>query len=89
MKPSILVVILDFLVCSLLMFVIGTGGKETRLATSAPPSPARSVAAEFSPEALQTQQDAWNTDYEQQELRTQLNTTSRESWIGCVKTCKS
>lgn len=79
MKVSILVVILDFLVCSLLMFVIGTGGKETRLATSAPPTPARAVAAEFSPDALQAQQDVWNAGYEEQELRTKLNATSTEN----------
>ncbi len=76
MKPSILVVILDFLVCSLLMFVIGTGGTESQRATSAEP---RAVAEEFSPTALQAQQDEWNRDYEQQELRTKLNTTSSEN----------
>jgi type II secretory pathway component PulC len=67
---------LDFLVCSLLLFVIGTGGKETRVATSAP---APVVHEEFSPAAIQAQQDEWNRDYEQQQLLTQLQTQTSES----------
>ncbi|HXI84732.1 MAG TPA: hypothetical protein VNL17_11665 [Verrucomicrobiae bacterium] len=75
MKTSILIVMLDFLVCSLLLFVIGTGGKQTQFATSAPPA----VHEEFSGAALQAQQEEWNRDYEQQALRAQLNTTSTEN----------
>jgi chromosome segregation ATPase len=74
MKPSILIVMLDFLVCSLLMFVIGTGGSQTRFATSAPPA----VHEEFSPAALQAQQDEWNRDYEQQTLLAQLKSETAE-----------
>ena len=40
---------LDFLVCSLLMFVIGTGGTQTQFATSTPAP----VHQEFSAEAMQ------------------------------------
>src|SRR6266404_3115223 len=75
MKTSILIVMLDFLVCSLLLFVIGTGGKQTRFATSVPPA----VHEEFSAAALQAQQEEWNRDYEQQALRAQLNTTTTEN----------
>ena len=75
MKPSILIVMLDFLVCSLLMFVIGTGGKQTQFATSAPPA----VHEEFSAAAMQAQQEEWNRDYEQQGLLAQLNTTTTEN----------
>ena len=75
MKPSILIVMLDFLVCSLLLFVIGTGGKQTQFATSAPAA----VHEEFSAAALQTQQEDWNRDYEQQALRAQLNNTTTEN----------
>jgi predicted nuclease with TOPRIM domain len=74
MKPSILVVMLDFLVCSLLLFVIGTGGQQTQFATSAPPA----VHAEFSAAALQAQQEEWNRDYEQQALLAKLETTTSE-----------
>jgi predicted nuclease with TOPRIM domain len=75
MKTSILIVMLDFLVCSLLLFVIGTGGKQTQFATSAPPA----VHEEFSAAALQAQQEEWNRDYEQQALRAQLNTSTTEN----------
>ncbi len=75
MKPSILIVMLDFLVCSLLMFVIGTGGTQTQSATSAPSA----VHQEFSAEAMQQQQDEWNRDYEQESLRAQVNSTTAEN----------
>ncbi|HUI07977.1 MAG TPA: hypothetical protein VL486_13335 [Verrucomicrobiae bacterium] len=74
MKTSILIVMLDFLVCSLLLFVIGTGGEQTRYATSAPPP----VHEEFSPAAIQAQQDEWNRDYEQQTLLAQLKAETAE-----------
>ena len=77
MKPSILVVMLDFLVCSLLLFVIGTGGKETRSATTAPQPPA--VHEAFAPAAIQAQQEEWNREYEQQAMMTQLNTQTTEN----------
>lgn len=79
MKVSILVVILDFLVCSLLLFVIGTGGKQTQFATSAEPKAARATAEEFAPAAIQAQQDEWNRGYEQQEILTKLNTETTEN----------
>jgi predicted nucleic acid-binding Zn-ribbon protein len=77
MRTSILVVMLDFLVCSLLLFVIGTGGENTQLETSAPKMPA--VHQEFTPAAMQAQQEEWNRDYEQQSLLTRLNTASSEN----------
>lgn len=80
MKTSILIVMLDFLVCSLLLFVIGTGGKQTQFATAAP---AGHVHEEFSATAMQAQQEEWNRNYEQQtlltenqQLRGQLNQTT-------------
>jgi predicted nuclease with TOPRIM domain len=75
MKTSILIVMLDFLVCSLLLFVIGSGGKQTQFATSASPA----VHDEFSAAAMQAQQEEWNRDYEQQGLLAQLNTTTTEN----------
>src|SRR5882672_11216317 len=77
MKTSVLIVMLDFLVCSLLLFVIGTGGKETQFATSA--SSTQRVHEEFSTAAMQAQQDEWNRDYEQQALIAQVNSTSTEN----------
>src|SRR5258708_34469461 len=75
MRPSILIVMLDFLVCSLLMFVVGTGGSRTQSATSTP-----AVHEEFSATAMQSQQEEWNRDYEQQTLLTKLQaeTTAKE-----------
>jgi uncharacterized protein YoxC/archaellum component FlaC len=77
MKVSILIVMLDFLVCSLLMFVIGTGGEHTQFATSAPRT--RAIREEFTPAAILAQQEEWNRDYEQQSLITRLNTASTEN----------
>lgn len=77
MKTSILIVMLDFLVCSLLLFVIGTGGEHTQFETSAPKT--SPVHEEFTPAAMQAQQEAWNRDYEQQSLLTQLNSASTEN----------
>jgi hypothetical protein len=77
MKTSILIVMLDFLVCSLLLFVIGTGGEHTQFETSAPKTPR--VHEEFTPAAMQAQQEEWNRDYEQQSLLTQLNSASTEN----------
>jgi hypothetical protein len=74
MKVSILIVMLDFLVCSLLLFVIGTGGRQTQFATSAPPG----VHEDSSAAAMQAQQEEWNRDYEQQALLTQLQTETAE-----------
>src|SRR4029077_18560403 len=74
MRPSILIVMLDFLVCSLLLFVIGTGGSQTQFATSTPPA----VHEEFSAAAIQAQQEEWNRDYEQQTLLTRLQTETAE-----------
>lgn len=77
MKTSILIVMLDFLVCSLLLFVIGTGGRQTQFATSAS-SKAR-VHEAFSTAAMQAQQEEWNRDYEQQALLTKLNASTTEN----------
>ena len=77
MKTSVLIVMLDFLVCSLLMFVIGTGGQQTQFATSSS-SKAR-VHEAFSTASMQAQQEEWNRDYEQQALLTKLNTFTTEN----------
>lgn len=77
MKTSILIVMLDFLVCSLLLFIIGTGGRQTQFATSA--SSTAKVHEEFSTAAMQAQQEEWNRDYEQQALLTRLNASATEN----------
>ena len=74
MRPSILIVMLDFLVCSLLLFVIGTGGSQTQFATS----PAPAIHAEFAPAAIAAQQEEWNREYEQQTLLSQLQNETAE-----------
>lgn len=79
MKPSILVVMLDFLVCSLLLFVIGTGGKQSQFATAANPGKGPVVAEEYSSSAIEAMQEEWNRDYEQQLLLTQLNAQTSEN----------
>jgi predicted nucleic acid-binding Zn-ribbon protein len=68
---------LDFLVCSLLLFVIGTGGERTQFETSAPKT--SRLHEQFTPAAMRAQQEEWNRDYEQQTLLTQLNTASTEN----------
>jgi hypothetical protein len=72
MKPSILVVMLDFLVCSLLFFV---GGPE-----NASPTPGKNRTAgpvqvheAFAAPAMQALQEEWNRDYEQQQLLARLS----------------
>jgi predicted nucleic acid-binding Zn-ribbon protein len=77
MKTSVLIVMLDFLVCSLLMFVIGTGGKQSQFATS--PTSTPRIHEEFAPAAMQAQQEEWNRGYEQQSLLNKLNTTTTEN----------
>src|SRR5437867_13440058 len=74
MRPSILIVMLDFLVCSLLLFVIGTGGSQTQFATSAPPA----VHEAGGPAAIQGEQEEWNREYEQQALLSQLQSETAE-----------
>lgn len=55
MKTSILIVMLDFLVCSLLLFVIGTGGEHTQFETSTPGT--SRLHEQFTPAAMQAQQE--------------------------------
>src|SRR5664279_4318852 len=78
MKTSVLIVMLDFLVCSLLLFVIGSGGKQTQFATSSSSTTPR-VHEEFTPAAMQAQQEEWNRDYEQQSMLNQLNAATTEN----------
>jgi len=76
MKPSILIVMLDFLVCSLLFFVVGPEGTPTRPgrgANAAQPA----VHEVFAPAAMQAQQEQWNRDYEQQQLLARLSAETR------------
>ncbi|MCX7914683.1 MAG: hypothetical protein N3A53_00055 [Verrucomicrobiae bacterium] len=74
MKPSILIVMLDFLVCSLLLFVVGDGGPVPRR------SHATGVHEAFSASALEAQQQEWDREYERQMLRARLEreTTIRQ-----------
>jgi predicted nucleic acid-binding Zn-ribbon protein len=65
---------LDFLVCSLLLFVIGTGGRQTQFATSA----RAPVHEAFSAAAMENLQEEWNRDYDQQQLVAQLNAETTE-----------
>jgi hypothetical protein len=76
MKPNILVVMLDFLVCSLLFFVVGKGGGMQVRETAAAK---RTVHEEFAPAAIQQMEEQWNRDYQQQTLLAQLSTQTAES----------
>lgn len=71
MKPSILIVMLDFLVCSLLLFVAGSPGSP-----AARPAPSGAVHDAFSAAALEQQQQEWNREYERTRLVAQLDRES-------------
>lgn len=80
MKPSILVVMLDFLVCSLLMFVVGKGDERPSMSrSSADANAAASIHEEFAPAAIVSMREEWNREYEQQFLVTQLHAQTVEN----------
>jgi chromosome segregation ATPase len=80
MKPSILVVMLDFLVCSLLMFVVGdTSGPQPSPAHASSSAAVGSLHDDFGPAAVEAMRAEWNQDYEQQILLAQLNTQRTEN----------
>lgn len=80
MKPSILVVMLDFLVCSLLMFVVGDDPVARQPATTdAASGSAGMVHEEFGSAAVNAMRSEWNQDYEQQILLAQLGAQRTET----------
>ncbi|MCX6907862.1 MAG: hypothetical protein NTY01_07460 [Verrucomicrobia bacterium] len=65
MKPSILVVIFDFLVSSLLLFVIGAG-TPSQITQLNRPAGESSLAGEFSPAAVAVMEAEWRASYDEQ-----------------------
>ncbi len=75
MRPSLLVIIMDFLVSSLLLFVSGPGTREeglpTRGATRGPT--AAETAPEFAPAAILDMEQQWAREYQQQLAETKIS----------------
>lgn len=75
MRPSLLVIIMDFLVSSLLLFVTGPGGREEGLGRRAARAPAATEAApEFAPAAVVEMEQQWTREYQQQLAETKIST---------------
>lgn len=76
MRPSLLVIIMDFLVSSLLLFVSGPGSREEGLprrgATRGPT--AAETAPEFAPAAILDMEQQWAREYQQQLAETKIST---------------
>jgi len=76
MRPSLLVIIMDFLVSSLLLFVSGPGSREeglpSRAAVHGPT--AAETAPEFAPAAILDMEQQWAREYQQQLAETKIST---------------
>ena len=76
MRPSLLVIIMDFLVSSLLLFISGPGSREdglpSRSATRGPT--AAETAPEFAPAAILDMEQQWSREYQQQMAETKIST---------------
>ncbi len=73
MKPALLVIIMDFLVSSLLLFISGPGlPAEVRRAVHR--TPLVEVAPEFAPAAMLAMEQQWAQEYQQQEAAARLAT---------------
>ncbi len=75
MRPSLLVIIMDFLVSSLLLFVSGPGAREEGLPRrSAARGPASAATApEFAPTAILDMEQQWSREYQQQLAETKIS----------------
>ncbi|MCX6998083.1 MAG: hypothetical protein NTV49_13625 [Kiritimatiellaeota bacterium] len=70
MRPALLVIIMDFLVSSLLLFISGPGSGP---AADARRAAAWEAAAEFSPAAVFDMEQQWGREYQQQLAETRLS----------------
>ena len=74
MRPSLLVIIMDFLVSSLLLFISGPGGREEGVARrSARPPVTAEGAPEFAPMAIVEMVQQWTREYQQQLAETKIS----------------
>ena len=79
MRPSLLIIIMDFLVSSLLLFVSGPGAREegiTRRTTRGPT--AAETAPEFAPAAIVEMEQQWTREYQQQLAETKITTQAEQ-----------
>ena len=76
MRPALLVIIMDFLVSSLLLFISGPGAEPAADARRAA-APA-GEAAEFSPAAVGDMEQQWLREYQQQYAETRLTTQASQ-----------
>lgn len=66
MRPALLVIIMDFLVSSLLLFISGPGTREEGLPRRARGPTAAATAPEFAPAAILEMEQQWAREYQQQ-----------------------
>lgn len=79
MRPSLLVIIMDFLVSSLLLFVSGPGSREGGVAQRAIHGPtAAETAPEFAPAAVVEMEQQWAREYQQQLAETKISTQAEQ-----------
>ena len=75
MRPALLVIIMDFLVSSLLLFISGPGSREEGLPRrSAARGPtAAETAPELAPAAILDMEQQWSREYQQQLAETKIS----------------
>ena len=79
MRPSLLVIIMDFLVSSLLLFVSGPGAREEGISRRATRGPtAAETAPEFAPAAIVEMEQQWTREYQQQLAETKISSQAEQ-----------
>ena len=75
MRPSLLIIIMDFLVSSLLLFVSGPGTRDEGVASRAAARgpTAAETAPEFAPAAILDMEQQWAREYQQQLAETKIS----------------
>lgn len=77
MKPALLVIIMDFLVSSLLLFISGPG-VPSRIRRPAAKAPVAVAAPEFAPAAMLEMEQQWAQEYQQQLAAARLATQAEQ-----------
>ena len=77
MKPALLVIVMDFLVSSLLLFISGPG-MPAEVRRPAARAPVAEAAAEFAPAAMFEMEQQWAQEYQQQLAAARLATQAEQ-----------
>jgi hypothetical protein len=79
MRPALLVIIMDFLVSSLLLFISGPGAREEGAPRRAVRGPTTvETAPEFAPAAVAEMEQQWTREYQQQLAETKISTQAEQ-----------